>query len=71
MGRKTLRFKFSKKVKSLRKKNGWSQGKLSQQAGISRSHLWRIEKESPDVTVVTIAKLAKGFGISISKLLKF
>ena len=72
MPKKNIRFRFGERVRKLRRQKGRSQRVLAKQAGISRSYLQKIEGNNPPgVTVDTIAKIARGFEISASQLLKF
>ena len=69
MGGKTLRSKFSKKVKVLRKKRGWTQKELARRARISKGYLQKIEgKNPPDVTIDIIKKISDAFKQQISDL---
>ena len=72
MGKENVKLRFGKRVRELRIKHGWIQVELARQAGISRSYLQKIESQNPpDVTLDVIAKLARGFGLSCSKIVKY
>ena len=67
-----IRHKFAQRIKSLRKKYGYTQQELSELADIDYKHIQRLESKNPcDVKLSTIEKLAKAFKISCSKLLYF
>lgn len=63
---------FSKRLRQLRLKYGYTQQKLCELADIEYKHIQRLESNKPcDVKLSTVEKLAKAFDISISKLLNF
>ena len=63
---------LSKQIRSLRIKNKLTQEALAEKAGISTKYLQNLESNKPKVaSMVTLEKLAKGFGIPLWKLLKF
>lgn len=67
-----LRLKLSKKIKELRKKNGYTQERLSELARIDYKYLQRIEgKTPPNLKLETLKKIANAFKISLSKLVDF
>ncbi|MDR7375278.1 helix-turn-helix domain-containing protein [Kocuria rhizophila] len=53
---------FGDIVREARKKQGWSQGKLGERAGLSRPTIARVEANS-DVTTATIVKIAQALGL--------
>jgi transcriptional regulator with XRE-family HTH domain len=56
----SIRLKFGKRLKELRKKRGLTQEKLSDLAEIDYKYLQKIEgKNPPNVKLETIEKLAK------------
>ena len=63
---------LSKQIKYLRIKHNLTQESLAEKAGISTKYLQSLESKNPKVaSVVTLEKLAKGFGIPLWKLLRF
>jgi len=67
-----IRLKVAKKIRSLRKKRGYTQEKLSELAGIDYKYLQRIEgKKPPALKVDTIERLAKALQVRPADLLKF
>jgi len=63
---------YLKNLKILRKKKGWTQEKLAQQAGISFHTLIKVERgyiKNPKLE--TLVKLAKALDISVDKLIGF
>ena len=72
MKRPAIRYKFGTKIRSLRKRNGWTQEELADRAEIAYKHVQRLEGKTPSpVKIDTIEKLAKAFKISCSKLMDF
>ena len=68
---KSLLEKLAKRIKELRKKNGFTQDELSFRANIERSTLGNIETAQNDVTLTKVNQIAKAFDLTISDLLKF
>lgn len=60
---------LAKKVKALRKKKGWSQQKLSQEAGLSFNAVTKIEQgKALHPTLKTLVKLSDVFKVSLDEL---
>ena len=55
---------FGETIRAARKKRGWSQAELGQNAGVSRPTIARVEANS-DVTTATIAKIAEALGFKL------
>ena len=68
---KSLLEKLAKRIKELRKKNGFNQDELAFRANIERSTLGNIETAQNDVTLTKVNQIAKAFDLTISDLLKF
>lgn len=69
---KEIRLKLGLRMRRLRKKNSYTQEKLSELSDIDYKHIQLLEsKRPPAVKIDTIEKLAKAFNMSISKLLDF
>jgi transcriptional regulator with XRE-family HTH domain len=59
------------RVKRLRLEKGLSPGQLAYMAGISRNHLWRIEKgDRPKVGAEILARIASALGVGVDDLLR-
>lgn len=58
---------FGKKIKSLRKRNKYSQSDLSGKSDLDKTAIQRIER-GHNSTLKTLHKLANAFDISISEL---
>lgn len=66
-----IRLKAAKRIKELRRKQGYTQEKLSELTGIDYKYLQRIEgKNPPNIKLETLERIAKAFKISVSKLLE-
>jgi transcriptional regulator with XRE-family HTH domain len=61
--------RFGKRLRALRKKHGWTQEALSYKLGLDRTYLSDIENGRMNVSIVNLEIIAKGFDISLSKLL--
>ncbi len=68
---KILLKKLAKRIKELRKLNGFTQDELAFRANIGRSTLGNIETAQNDVTFSKINKIAKAFNMSLSEFLNF
>ena len=69
---KDIRVEFGRIIRSLRKQHRLTQEELADRAGISTKYLQNLEGKKPKTaSIITIEKLAKAFGITISQLLKF
>lgn len=67
-----IKAKFSKRLRHLRQKYGYTQQELSELADIEYKHIQRLESRSPcDVKLSTLEKLARAFKMSLSKFLNF
>ena len=62
---------IAKNIKKRREKLGISQDKLSKLADIAYNVIIKVESgATPNPTIETIAKIAKGLGVSIDDLMK-
>ncbi len=61
--------RFGKRLRALRKKHGWTQEALSHKLGLDRTYLSDIENGRMNVSIVNLEIIAKGFDLSLSKLL--
>jgi transcriptional regulator with XRE-family HTH domain len=67
-----IKVDYSRRLRQLRKKHKLTQQKLAELANVEYKHIQRLEGKNPcDIKLSTLEKLAKAFGISISKLLDF
>ena len=67
-----VNIRFGRRLKALRKKKKTTQEELAYLADLEYKYIQRLEGKKPSSpTLNTLEKLAKAFGISPSKLLKF
>jgi transcriptional regulator with XRE-family HTH domain len=67
-----INIEFGKHLKELRRKNKITQEELAYLADLEYKYIQRLESKKPSSpTLNTLAKLAKAFNISVSKLLSF
>lgn len=60
---------LDQRLKSLRKKAGWSQQKLAEKAGLSFNVITKIEQGvAKRPTIQTMVKLADAFGVSLDEV---
>ena len=60
---------IEKQLKGLRKKAGWSQQKLAEEAGVSYNTITKIEQGAATMpTIQTMIKIADAFGVSLDEL---
>lgn len=59
---------FARRVVALRTKRGWSQDELAAVSGLHRSYVGTIERCEKSVTIDTVEKIAKAFGVPVSEL---
>jgi len=60
---------LSKRLKELRKEEGWSQQKLAEKAGLSFNAVTKIEQGlAKHPTLKTLVKIADAFGVSLDEL---
>ncbi len=60
---------FAKRIRALRKQNGWSQEKLGERAGLHRTYIGSIERSERNVSLLNIERLAKAFKVKPRDLL--
>ena len=65
----TLRTILAKKVRLLRNKNGFSQERLADEAGLHRTYVGSIERAERNVSIDNIEKLARALGVHPNELL--
>ena len=63
-----VRKKLGGRIRSLRRKRGWSQKDLATRCAISAHHLGKIERGEANATLATLLPIAKNLGITISDL---
>lgn len=56
---------IGKRIKELRESTGYSQNKLAEWAGVSQTHLRRVELGQADITVGHLRMICDALGISL------
>lgn len=59
---------FGKRVREERKKQGLSQEKLAELAGLHRTYIGMIERAEKNITIVNMEKIAKALKTTIGAL---
>lgn len=57
--------KVGKRIEELREKRGYSQNRLAEWAGVSQTHLRRVELGEADITVGHLRLICDALGISL------
>lgn len=70
MQREQLVRRLAQRIRQLREKHNISQENLAHEAGLSRVSMAQVEQGRRAASLLTLHKIAKGFGISMSELLK-
>jgi transcriptional regulator with XRE-family HTH domain len=65
----SIRVRFGTNLRKIRLDKGISQEELANLAGLHRTYISSVERGERNVTLETIEKLAKAFGVSTSKLM--
>jgi len=67
---KPVNAKLSERIRSLRKKYGYTQAKLAELSGVEYKHIQLLESKKPsDARLSTIEKIAKAFNLSIAEFI--
>ncbi|MBI3895197.1 MAG: helix-turn-helix transcriptional regulator [Acidobacteria bacterium] len=70
MSTENITRRFGRRLRALRRKHGWTQLELAERLGIDRSYISDMERGKKNVCLPTLEILAKGFGLTISRVLK-
>ena len=62
--------RFGKRLKALRAERGWSQEEFADRAGLHRTYVSAVERAVRNPTLPILAKMAKGFGMSLAELME-
>ena len=68
-----IRIQFARRLRSLRKRYGWTQEELAERADLAYRHVQRLESltKPPPAKIDTLEKLARAFQLSPARLLAF
>ena len=61
---------FGQRIRKLRVRKGWSQVEMAHLFGIDRGHISDMERGKKNVCLPMMEVLSKGFGISVSELMR-
>lgn len=64
-----INVQIGKQIQMLRRRQGISQEELADLCGLHRSHLGQIERGEVNVTLVTVQRIGKGLGVSLTQIL--
>jgi transcriptional regulator with XRE-family HTH domain len=64
-----IRVRFGRRLQELRKERGWTQIQLSERLGLDRSYLADAERGKRNISIINLEVIARGFGLSLSRLL--
>jgi transcriptional regulator with XRE-family HTH domain len=65
-----IRELLGNRVRSLRRKQGWTQVEMADMLGVDRSYLSEIETGKKDPSLRILKTIADGFRLSLSQLLR-
>jgi transcriptional regulator with XRE-family HTH domain len=61
--------RLGSRIRKLRKNREWTQVEMAERFGVDRSFLADLERGKTNVSILTLDTVARGFEISLSKLL--
>ena len=64
-----IRIRFGRRLQKLRKQEGWTQVQMAEQFGLDRSYLADVERGKRNISIVNLEVIARGFGLTVSRLL--
>lgn len=64
-----LQIMLGKRIRDLRSKAGFSQESFADHCGLHRTYMGGVERGERNLTIQSVMTVAKGLGISMSKLL--
>jgi transcriptional regulator with XRE-family HTH domain len=63
-----LLIRLGERIRTLRKKRGWTQAVMAEKVGIDRSFLADVERGKRNVSILNLDLIAKGLKVSLSQL---
>jgi transcriptional regulator with XRE-family HTH domain len=63
-----LLVRLGARIRTLRKKRGWTQVEMAEKVGIDRSFLADVERGKRNVSILNVELMAKGLKVSLSQL---
>lgn len=64
-----LLVRLGSRVRNLRRQQGWTQVVMAERVGLDRSFIADVERGKRNISIRNLDLIAKGFKISLSKLL--
>ena len=64
-----VRVRVGRRLRRLRVQHGWTQVQMADRLGLDRSYLADVERGKRNISIVNLEVIAKGFGLSLSRLL--
>jgi transcriptional regulator with XRE-family HTH domain len=64
-----LLIRLGNRIRKLRKQRGWTQAEMAERVGIDRSFLADVERGKRNVSILNLDLIAKGFNLSLSRML--
>jgi transcriptional regulator with XRE-family HTH domain len=64
-----IRIRVGRRLQKLRKQRGWTQVQMAEQFGLDRSYLADVERGKRNISIVNLEVIARGFGLTLSRLL--
>lgn len=65
-----IRVRLGTRVRTLRRKLGWTQVEMAEMLGVDRSYLSEIENGKKDPSLRVLKTIADGFKMTLSRLLQ-
>ena len=67
---KAFLHQFGQRVRKLREVAKWSQEELAERCGLHRTYVGAIERGERNLALLNIRKIARAFGLTLSKLVE-
>ena len=64
-----IRIRFGLRLRTLRRKHGWTQVEMAEMLGVDRSYLSEIETGKKDPSLRVLKTIADGFKLTLSQFL--
>ena len=64
-----IRIRFGRRLRKLRTQRRWTQVQMAEKLGLDRSYVADVERGKRNISLVTLEIIARGFGLSLSRLL--
>jgi transcriptional regulator with XRE-family HTH domain len=64
-----IRIRVGRRLQKLRKQRGWTQVQMAERFGLDRSYLADVERGKRNISILNLEVIAKGFGLTLSRLL--